>query len=52
VILKKKRKGRNGVLDAILNAHLSPLSLLQKILDPNNPEFADQRDIIYSDKST
>jgi hypothetical protein len=52
VTLKKRKTKKSGVLDSISSAHQSPFSLLLDILNLTNPEFTDQHDIIYGDKST
>jgi hypothetical protein len=48
----KKGEGLNKILDALSDAHLSAVSLLLNVLDPDKPQFEKRRNHIFGNKST
>jgi hypothetical protein len=48
----KKGEGLNKILDALSDAHLSAVSLLLNVLDPDKPQFEKRRNHILGNKST
>jgi hypothetical protein len=48
----KKGEGLNKILDALSDAHLSAVSILLNVLDPDKPQFEKWRNHILGNKST
>jgi hypothetical protein len=48
----KKGEGLNKILDALSDAHLSAVSILLNVLDPDKPQFEKRRNHILGNKST